>query len=539
MKHRSKVGAQMYLTASIPDIMHATCYCARYQAQQTEKHLTAVKRIFQYLKDTIHMGLWYPKDTGFELTAFLDSDHAGCLDSRKSTSGGIQFLGGDKLISCSSKKQDCTSMSFAEAESFSGRAGESQVPDRRNGLLHEMDRSKSGGNDYRQTSKEICMGQYCMPLWYSRRYNLGQRRPPAYIVVISADGKFSHALHPLRQRGYTVILAVPSRVVVSSALRTAGSFVWDWPNLPKTLRSYSYLNSLNEVSSRHVSSNEPNDSMRVQPGDENGLKHELVPPLESSSGQLPLDEIELESLCYMQRKRKPCEIPISREPSYSPIDLMDSQGCHDIISCLLAQSSPQQNQNFHDGSVAIFWDMKTCPVPSNICTEEAAHNIMTALRVHQINGAITRRPLAYIMVISAHGKFSHALHRLRQRGYTVILAVPSRVVVSSALRTAGSFVWDWPNLPKTSRSYIYLNSLNEVSSRHVSSNEPNDSMLVQPGDENGLKHELVPPLESSGGQLPLDEIELESLCYMQRKRKPCEIPISREPSYSPIDLMDS
>nr|GEV40607.1 retrovirus-related Pol polyprotein from transposon TNT 1-94 [Tanacetum cinerariifolium] len=62
------------------------------------------------------MGLWYPKDTGFELTAFLDSDHAGCLDSRKSTSGGIQFLGGDKLVSWSSKKQDCTSMSSAEAE---------------------------------------------------------------------------------------------------------------------------------------------------------------------------------------------------------------------------------------------------------------------------------------------------------------------------------------------------------------------------------------------------------------------------------------
>nr|GEY62410.1 hypothetical protein [Tanacetum cinerariifolium] len=52
------------------------------------------------------MGLWYPKDIGFELTAFLDSDHAGCLDSRKSTSSGIQFLGGDKLVSCSSKKQD-------------------------------------------------------------------------------------------------------------------------------------------------------------------------------------------------------------------------------------------------------------------------------------------------------------------------------------------------------------------------------------------------------------------------------------------------
>nr|GFB86250.1 retrovirus-related Pol polyprotein from transposon TNT 1-94 [Tanacetum cinerariifolium] len=62
------------------------------------------------------MGLWYPKDIGFELTAFLDSDHVGCLDSRKSTSGGIQFLGGDKLVSWSSKKQDCTLMSSAEAE---------------------------------------------------------------------------------------------------------------------------------------------------------------------------------------------------------------------------------------------------------------------------------------------------------------------------------------------------------------------------------------------------------------------------------------
>nr|GEX58340.1 retrovirus-related Pol polyprotein from transposon TNT 1-94 [Tanacetum cinerariifolium] len=115
-KYRSMVGALMYLTASRPDIMHATCYCARYLAKPTEKHLTTVKRIFWYLKDTIHMGLWYPKDTSFELTTFLDSDHVGCLDSRKSTSGGIQFLGGDKLVSWSSKKQDCTLMSSVKAE---------------------------------------------------------------------------------------------------------------------------------------------------------------------------------------------------------------------------------------------------------------------------------------------------------------------------------------------------------------------------------------------------------------------------------------
>ncbi|GKA33585.1 hypothetical protein Tco_0720014 [Tanacetum coccineum] len=94
MKYRNMVGALIYLITSRPDIVHATCYCARYQARPTEKHLREVKRIFQYLKNTINMGLWYPKDTDFNLTAFSDSDHADCLDTRKSTSGGIQFLGG-------------------------------------------------------------------------------------------------------------------------------------------------------------------------------------------------------------------------------------------------------------------------------------------------------------------------------------------------------------------------------------------------------------------------------------------------------------
>nr|GEZ10369.1 uncharacterized mitochondrial protein AtMg00810-like [Tanacetum cinerariifolium] len=126
-KYRSMVEALMYLTASRPDIMHATCYSAHYQAKPTEKHLIAVKRIFRYFKYTIHMGLWYPKYAGFELTAFSDSDHAGCLDSCKSTSGGIQFIGGDKLVSWSSKKQECTSMSSAEAEYVSLSACCAQV----------------------------------------------------------------------------------------------------------------------------------------------------------------------------------------------------------------------------------------------------------------------------------------------------------------------------------------------------------------------------------------------------------------------------
>ncbi|GJR56406.1 retrovirus-related pol polyprotein from transposon TNT 1-94 [Tanacetum coccineum] len=56
--YRSKIGSLMYLTSSRPDIVQAVCYCARYQARPTEKHLKEVKRIFRYLRGTIHMGLW-------------------------------------------------------------------------------------------------------------------------------------------------------------------------------------------------------------------------------------------------------------------------------------------------------------------------------------------------------------------------------------------------------------------------------------------------------------------------------------------------
>ncbi|GKB56143.1 retrovirus-related pol polyprotein from transposon TNT 1-94 [Tanacetum coccineum] len=68
--YRSKIGSLMYLISSRPDIVQAVCYCARYQARPTEKHLKEVKRIFRYLRGTINMGLSYPKDSGFELTAF-------------------------------------------------------------------------------------------------------------------------------------------------------------------------------------------------------------------------------------------------------------------------------------------------------------------------------------------------------------------------------------------------------------------------------------------------------------------------------------
>nr|GEW02746.1 putative ribonuclease H-like domain-containing protein [Tanacetum cinerariifolium] len=91
-KYHSMIGALMYLTSSRPDIVHATCLCARYQAKPTEKHLKEVKRIFRYLQGTVNTSLWYTKDSGFELTGFSDVDYVGCKDTFKSTSGGAQFL---------------------------------------------------------------------------------------------------------------------------------------------------------------------------------------------------------------------------------------------------------------------------------------------------------------------------------------------------------------------------------------------------------------------------------------------------------------
>ncbi|GKC19207.1 copia protein, partial [Tanacetum coccineum] len=114
-KYRSMIGSLMYLTASRPDLVFAVCMCARYQSRPTKKHLEAVKRVFRYLQGTINMGLWYPKDTAMALTAYADADHAGCQDTRRSTSGSAQFLG-DKLVSWSSKKQTSTSISSTEAE---------------------------------------------------------------------------------------------------------------------------------------------------------------------------------------------------------------------------------------------------------------------------------------------------------------------------------------------------------------------------------------------------------------------------------------
>nr|GFB51078.1 retrovirus-related Pol polyprotein from transposon TNT 1-94 [Tanacetum cinerariifolium] len=117
IRNKSRLVAKGYTQKEGVDFEESFAPVARLEAVRLFIAYAAHKSFTIYQMDVKTVFLYsHLKEEVFELTAFSDSDHAGCLDSRKSTSGGIQFLGGDKLVSWSSKKQDCTLMSSAEAE---------------------------------------------------------------------------------------------------------------------------------------------------------------------------------------------------------------------------------------------------------------------------------------------------------------------------------------------------------------------------------------------------------------------------------------
>ncbi|GKF33358.1 hypothetical protein Tco_0106558 [Tanacetum coccineum] len=95
--------------------MFAVCAYARFQVTPKTSHLYVVKRIVRYLKGHPKLGLWYPRDSPFDLEAFFDSDYAGASLDRKSIIGGCQFLG-RRLISWQCKKQTIVANSTTEAE---------------------------------------------------------------------------------------------------------------------------------------------------------------------------------------------------------------------------------------------------------------------------------------------------------------------------------------------------------------------------------------------------------------------------------------
>nr|GEX92764.1 hypothetical protein [Tanacetum cinerariifolium] len=85
--YRLMIGSLMYLTTSRPNIMFVVCACARFQVTPKISHLHVMKRIFRYLKGQPKLGLWYLRDSPFDLEAFFDSNYAGASLDRKSTTG--------------------------------------------------------------------------------------------------------------------------------------------------------------------------------------------------------------------------------------------------------------------------------------------------------------------------------------------------------------------------------------------------------------------------------------------------------------------
>ncbi|CAN1278603.1 hypothetical protein LINPERPRIM_LOCUS16683 [Linum perenne] len=193
---------------------------------------------------------------------------------------------------------------------------------------------------------------------------------------------------------------------------------------------------------------------------------------------------------------------MSTSTSMIPVDFYEQGGKQMSTSnSFMGQpSSSHQNRATSDGPVAILWDIENCPVPSDVRPEDVGGNIRMALQVHPVikgavvtfsaygdfnafprrlregcqrtgvklvdvpNGrkdaadkailvdmflfALDNPPPSSIMLISGDVDFAPALHILGQRGYTIILVIPSNVGVSSALCNAGKFVWDWSSVAR-------------------------------------------------------------------------------------------
>ncbi|GKA12495.1 retrovirus-related pol polyprotein from transposon TNT 1-94 [Tanacetum coccineum] len=162
--YRSMIGSLMYLTASRPDIMFAVCACSRFQVTPKTLHLHAVKRILKYLKGKPNLGLWYPRESSFDLEAYSDSDYAGATLDRKSTIGGCQFLG-RRLISWQCKKQTIVATSTTEAEYVADASCCGQKPEESAGFAKIVDFLKGSHIRYALTHNPTIYDSLVKQFW--------------------------------------------------------------------------------------------------------------------------------------------------------------------------------------------------------------------------------------------------------------------------------------------------------------------------------------------------------------------------------------
>ncbi|KAG6396851.1 hypothetical protein SASPL_143008 [Salvia splendens] len=113
--YKQLIGSLMYITTTRPDLMFAVCLLSRYMADPRDEHMQAAKRVLRYIKGTLGFGVFYKRGMTEELTVYTDSDYAGDVDNRRSTSGYAFLLSGG-AVAWASKKQPVVTLSTTEAE---------------------------------------------------------------------------------------------------------------------------------------------------------------------------------------------------------------------------------------------------------------------------------------------------------------------------------------------------------------------------------------------------------------------------------------
>ncbi|XP_066396132.1 secreted RxLR effector protein 161-like [Miscanthus floridulus] len=126
-QYRRLVGSLRYLAHTRPDLAFSVSYVSRFMQRPTTEHQQAVKRIIRYVVGTLDHGFYYPRFPGAaHFVGYSDSDHAGDVDTSKSTSGILFFLG-KCLVSWQSVKPQVVALSSCEAENIAASTASTQA----------------------------------------------------------------------------------------------------------------------------------------------------------------------------------------------------------------------------------------------------------------------------------------------------------------------------------------------------------------------------------------------------------------------------
>lgn len=186
---RSIVGGLNYLSHTRPDIAHSVSVVSRFMHSPSMHHLGAAKRILRYVAGTPDYGVWYSSVDNFKLQGFTDSDFAGSVDDRKSTSGQVFFLGSG-AVSWSSKKQDTVALSSSEAEYIAATSSACQATWLRK-ILADFGQNQIGATDiYCDNKSAIAMSRN--PAFHSRTKHIDVRYHFIRDLIMKGEVQLKH-----------------------------------------------------------------------------------------------------------------------------------------------------------------------------------------------------------------------------------------------------------------------------------------------------------------------------------------------------------